>query len=159
MSKSSHQQEVLTRLRAALADEPDRIAVMATVACELFHEFDHFDWVGFYRVVDSRTLKVGPYQGSHGCTTIPFDRGVCGACARTRRLQLVNDVSQAPHHIACSSTTQSELVVPVLDVDGTLIAVLDVDSDQRNAFDDSDVRFLQEVAGLCARPHSPLASV
>ena len=150
MSKSSLQQEVLTRLRAALADEEDRIAAMATVACELFHAFEHFDWVGFYRVVDATTLKIGPYQGTHGCTTIPFDKGVCGACARTRQVQLVNDASQAPHHIACSSTTQSELVVPVLDAQGALIAVLDIDSDRLNAFDESDARFLEQVAGLCA---------
>jgi L-methionine (R)-S-oxide reductase len=149
MNKPLLQQEVLDRLRSALAGETDRVAVMATVVCELYHAFEHFDWVGFYRVVAATTLKIGPYQGTHGCTTIRFDQGVCGACARTRQVQLVNNVSLAPHHIACSSSTQSELVVPVLDPQGALIAVLDVDSDRLNAFDASDVRFLEAVAELC----------
>jgi L-methionine (R)-S-oxide reductase len=149
MGKSSLQQEVLGRLRAALAGEEDLIAAMATAACELYHAFDHFDWVGFYRAIDDNTLKIGPYQGTHGCTTIRFDQGVCGACARTQQTQLVNDVALAPHHIACSNTTQAELVVPLLNAQGAVIAVLDVDSNQLNAFDESDVRFLEAVAVLC----------
>jgi GAF domain-containing protein len=111
---------------------------MATVASELFHAFEDFDWVGFYRNVGGELLKIGPYQGGHGCLTIPFARGVCGQCARERRLQNVPDVRAIPHHIACSSATISEIVVPIFDGAGALLAVLDVDSDRPAAFDATD---------------------
>ncbi len=151
MNKQQIYEEVLVKLRGYLADETDFIAAMATVACELFHSFEHFHWAGFYRVVGEGLLKIGPYQGPHGCTTIRFDQGVCGACARSRQVQMVNDVSQAPHHIACSSTTQSELVVPVFDAATQLIAVLDIDSNSLNAFDAADTTGLQQVTQLFAQ--------
>ena len=106
---------------------------------------DHFDWTGFYRVVSPRLLKVGPYQGGHGCLVIPFEKGVCGQCARERKPQVVPDVRQLPHHIACSTTTQSEIVVPVFDEAGELRAVLDVDSDSPGAFDHQDVIQLEQI--------------
>jgi GAF domain-containing protein len=118
--------------------EHDAIAVMATIAAELYASFERFSWVGFYRNVGGEVLKIGPYQGSHGCLTIPFNKGVCGKCARERTVQNVPDVSRAPHHIACSDTTKSELVVPIMSDDGQLIAVLDVDSDTEAAFDKTD---------------------
>ena len=93
--------------------ETDQIALMATIACEVYHADARFDWVGFYRVTAPETLKIGPYQGGHGCLVIPFSRGVCGACARSRAPQLVADVNAFPDHIACSSSTLSELVLPV----------------------------------------------
>jgi GAF domain-containing protein len=128
--------------------EDDWVAAMATVACELHHTFDHYDWTGFYRVVADDLLKVGPYQGGHGCLSIPFDRGVCGAAARERRTQLVPDVEDVPSHIACSSSTRSEIVVPVITAQGCLLAVLDVDSDRPDAFDDTDREHLE---ALCQR--------
>ncbi len=118
---------------------------MATVACELHHGLEHFDWTGFYRVVEPGLLKVGPYQGEHGCLAIPFTRGVCGRCARERQTQIVPDVALVPDHIACSSSTRSEIVVPVLDAAGRVRAVLDVDSDMPAAFDETDARNLEEV--------------
>jgi len=144
--------EVAARIRAVCEGEDDPVALMATVACELFHAFDHFDWVGFYRVVGPELLKIGPYQGGHGCLVIPFSRGVCGAAARERRTQVVPDVDAFPDHIACASSTRSEIVVPVFDARGRLIAVLDVDSDTPTAFDDGDATALEALmAAVFAR--------
>ena len=140
--------EVHARIRALLEDEDDWIAAMATVACELHHAFDTFHWTGFYRAVAPGLLVVGPYQGGHGCLRIPFDRGVCGAAARTRQTQLVPDVDRFPGHIACSSTTRSEIVVPVLTPEGRLLAVLDVDSDFPDAFDAVDQQQLEQLCRL-----------
>lgn len=126
--------EVSARIHAALEDEDDWVAAMATVACELHCAFGHLDWTGFYRHVGGGMLVIGPYQGGHGCLRIPFSRGVCGAAARERHTQLVPDVEQFPGHIACASSTRSELVVPVLAPDGRVIAVLDLDSDLPDAF-------------------------
>tara|TARA_Y100001934_G_scaffold274119_1_gene365611 strand:+ start:233 stop:679 length:447 start_codon:yes stop_codon:yes gene_type:complete len=107
--------QLLKDLQAMLADEDDWTAAMATVACEIFQRDPQINWAGFYRVVGPRLLKVGPYQGSHGCLTIPFERGVCGRAAREARSQRVDDVREVPDHIACSNSTLSELVVPILD--------------------------------------------
>ena len=125
--------------------ETDQIALMATIACEVYHADARFDWVGFYRVTAPETLKIGPYQGGHGCLVIPFSRGVCGACARSRAPQLVADVNAFPDHIACSSSTLSELVLPVFEADGALIAVFDIDSDQADAFTETDVQELSKI--------------
>jgi GAF domain-containing protein len=137
--------EVEARLRAVSAGETDAIALMATVACELYHAFDDFDWVGFYRVTAPGLLKIGPYQGGHGCLSIPFSRGVCGAAAREGRTQIVPDVEAFAGHIACSSSTRSEIVVPVRDGSGGLLGVLDVDSDTPAAFDDGDAAALERL--------------
>jgi len=131
------------RIDALLNGETDWIAAMATVACELHHSFEYYDWTGFYRAVSDDHLIVGPYQGPHGCLHIDFDRGVCGAAARTRQTQLWPDVSEAPDHIACQSSTQSEVVVPVITPDDRLLAVLDVDSDTLGAFDETDQEHLK----------------
>lgn len=143
--------DVLDRIDALLEGETDWIAAMATVSCELHHTFDYFDWTGFYRAVSDDLLVVGPYQGGHGCLRIPFDRGVCGAAARTRTTQFVPDVHEAADHIACSSTTQSEVVVPVLTPDDTLLAVLDVDSDTLDAFSEVDRDMLERLANTLGR--------
>lgn len=118
--------------------ETDAVALMATVACEVHHADDRFDWTGFYRVVAPGLLKIGPYQGGHGCLVIPFDRGVCGAAARTGEVQLVDDVDSFDGHIACASSTRSELVLPVRNGAGELIAVFDIDSNQPAAFTRKD---------------------
>ena len=145
MNKTAQYEEVMTHLRGLLDGETDEVAAMATIVCELHHTMGHFDWTGFYRVVAPGVLKVGPYQGGHGCLTIPFERGVCGRCAREARTQLVPDVEALPYHIACSGTTRSEIVVPVFDAAGRVRAVLDVDSDTLAAFDETDARFLEEI--------------
>lgn len=135
--------EIHRRIEALLDGETDWIAAMATVACELHHTFGVYDWTGFYRAVSDDRLIVGPYQGPHGCLHIDFDRGVCGAAARTRETQLWPDVSEAPDHIACQSSTRSEIVVPVLTPDDRLLGVLDVDSDTLGAFDPIDQEHLE----------------
>lgn len=125
--------------------ETDAVALMATVACEVHHSDDRFDWTGFYRVVGPELLKIGPYQGGHGCLVIPFSRGVCGAAARDMKTQLVPDVDAFPGHIACASSTRSELVLPVTNGAGQLIAVFDLDSDQPEAFTPEDAAALEEI--------------
>ncbi|MEH6674000.1 MAG: GAF domain-containing protein [Sulfitobacter sp.] len=125
-------------LQALTEGETDSVALMATVACEVHHADDRFDWTGFYRVTDPELLKIGPYQGGHGCLVIPFARGVCGAAARTGETQLVEDVDAFPGHIACASSTRSEIVLPVWDGKGELLGVFDIDSNQPAAFDQTD---------------------
>ena len=146
--KAAAYEDARERVAALLDGENDWVAAMATVACELHHTFARYDWTGFYRVVAPRLLKAGPYQGGHGCLSIPFDRGVCGAAARTGQTQLMPDVEEFPDHIACSSSTRSEIVVPVHAPGGRLLAVLDVDSDRRAAFDETDQNHLEP---LCQR--------
>ena len=130
MEKLQIDQQVITKLWAICAGETDFVTIMAVVAGELFHAVDGFDWVGFYRVVAPGLLKLGPYQGGHGCLVIPFDKGVCGAAARKKQTQIVDDVHQFDGHIACAASTQSELVIPVFDKGHNLVAVLDIDSNQ-----------------------------
>jgi GAF domain-containing protein len=147
--------DILSRLEAILDGEDDWIAAMATVACELHHGFDHFHWTGFYRKTAPEMLTIGPYQGGHGCLRIAFERGVCGAAARSKTTQLVDDVHTFPGHIACSSTTSSEIVVPVLAPDGELLAVLDVDSDDPAAFDEVDRRYLEQLCTWLGEAYAP----
>ena len=129
----------LSQTIAALTEgETDTVSLMATVACEVHHSDDRFDWTGFYRVVGPELLTIGPYQGGHGCLVIPFSRGVCGAAARKREIQLVDDVNAFADHIACSSSTQSELVLPIENGQGELLGVFDIDSDQPAAFTQED---------------------
>ncbi|MBF9032911.1 GAF domain-containing protein [Rhodobacterales bacterium HKCCE2091] len=132
-------------IEALTRGETDQVALMATLACEIHHADDRFDWTGFYRVTEPGLLKIGPYQGGHGCLVIPFDRGVCGACARTGEVQLVPDVDAFPGHIACASSTRSEIVLPVRNGAGELIAVLDIDSDRPDAFTEEDAKGLSAI--------------
>ncbi|MCU0618065.1 MAG: GAF domain-containing protein [Gemmatimonadaceae bacterium] len=126
-----------------LAGHSDALAGMATTSALLHHAFGHL-WTGFYRVVEPDTLlRVGPYQGSLGCLDIAFGRGVCGTAAAERRTVVVPDVHAFPGHIACDGRSQSEIVVPVFDADGALLAVLDIDSDQPARFDDVDAAGLE----------------
>lgn len=136
--------DVAARIAALTGGEDDTIAKMATIACELFHAFERFHWVGFYRNVGNETLKIGPYQGGHGCLVIPFSRGVCGACASIGETLIVPDVDAFSDHIACSSTTRSEIVVPVF-AEGGLIGVLDIDSDFPDAFTEEDGRQFEAI--------------
>jgi len=126
---------------------------MSTVSCELYHTFEYFNWVGFYRLVDGELLKVGPFQGSHGCLTIRIETGVCGKCVRENDVQIENDVAKAPHHIACSSETQAEIVMPIRDEDGNVWAVLDIDSLEKDCFDATDERYLRDVCEWISKRH------
>ncbi len=149
--RATHYELTLQRIDALLEGEDDWVSAMATVACELHHSFAYFHWTGFYRHLSHEVLAVGPYQGAHACLRIPFSRGVCGAAARTQETQLVADVHAFEDHIACSSTTLSELVVPIV-VRDRVLAVLDVDSDLPAVFHDTDKRYLERLAaGLAER--------
>ena len=134
--------DLIQSIRALTDGETDTITLMATVACEVHHGHPFADWTGFYRVVGPQLLKIGPYQGGHGCLTIPFSRGVCGACARTGQVQNVPDVDAFADHIACSSTTKSELVLPVFNAKGQLLGVFDIDSNTPAAFTAADEAWL-----------------
>ncbi len=149
--KSARYAEVATEIMAVLEGEPNRTARMATVASMLHDAFDSFFWTGFYVVDEDKRaagideLVVGPYQGTLGCLRIPFGRGVCGAAAATGQTQVVEDVHAFPGHIACDSRSASEIVVPVRDGAGQLIAVLDVDSTDKAAFDAVDQAALEDL--------------
>ncbi|MBO9450618.1 GAF domain-containing protein [Tropicibacter sp. R16_0] len=134
-----------TTIASLTEGETDEVALMATVTCEVHHSDDRFDWTGFYRVTEPELLKIGPYQGGHGCLVIPFARGVCGAAARTGEVQLVPDVEAFPGHIACATSTRSELVLPVHNAKGEVIAVFDIDSDQPDAFTQEDADALTSI--------------
>ena len=129
-------------IRALCHGETDTVALMATLACEIHHAHPFADWTGFYRVTAPELLKIGPYQGGHGCLVIPFSRGVCGAAARLGQVQNVPDVEDFPGHIACSSSTRSELVLPVWNGAGRLLGVLDIDSNTSAAFTAEDEAWL-----------------
>ena len=143
MAQKQLSDDLVTRISALCEGEDDVIAKMATISCELYHAVDGYDWVGFYRVTEPQLLKIGPYQGGHGCLTIPFSKGVCCAAARLAATQLVDDVNAFEGHIACSSSTQSELVLPIFDKSGTVIAVLDIDSDCSAFFSSEDAATLE----------------
>lgn len=140
--------EISAELAAVLEGLEDPIAAMASCACILRERLPAATWAGFYRVVAPGLLRVGPYQGPLGCLEIPFDRGVCGAAARERATQLVPDVHAFPGHIACDSMARSEIVVPVFDPEGELVAVLDLDSHEPAAFDEIDREGLEQIAEL-----------
>jgi GAF domain-containing protein len=138
--KKALYEEAQKELISITEGETNVPALMATVSCVLSQKFDYYFWTGFYNVDPEKEneLVVGPYQGTLGCLRIPFGRGVCGAAASTRETQVVADVHAFPGHIACDSRTNSEIVVPVINADGQLIAVLDVDSVEHNSFDETD---------------------
>jgi GAF domain-containing protein len=147
VEKEARYAAVAEEIAAVLDGEPNLIARMATVSSMLAGSFEHYFWTGFYVVDPARPaeLVVGPYQGSLGCMRIAFGRGVCGTAAATRTTQVVEDVNAFPGHIACDSRSASEIVAPVFDADGQLIAVFDVDSDRVAAFDGVDQRWLERI--------------
>ena len=143
--KADAYRELAGHIDAVLEGIDDEIAEMATVACLVHQAFGHL-WTGFYRVVEpGRLLRVGPYQGTLGCLEIAVGRGVCGTAAAERRTVVVPDVEAFPGHIACDGRSRSEIVVPVMGRSGELIAVLDVDSERLEAFDEEDARGLEEI--------------
>ncbi len=133
--------EALPQIRAVLEGETDAVALESTLACLLWETFSHANFCGFYRRVGPSMLAVGPYQGSMGCLRIDFARGVCGACARTKTVQRVDDVNAFPGHITCDSNSRSELVVPII-ARGEVRAVLDIDSPHLAAFSSEEAERL-----------------
>ena len=151
--KQDTYREALDEIVAIWSDEGgdslDDIALMATINSVLSGKFATYFWTGFYRVCGDR-LIVGPYIGTVGCLQIQFGRGVCGTAAAERRTVIVPDVEKFPGHIACDARSRSEIVVPVFDRDGVLIAVLDVDSEELGAFDEEDQAGLEKIVALFA---------
>ena len=147
--KAARYAEVEDEILAVLEGEPNRTARMATVSAMLADAFPVFFWTGFYVVDPDKAgeLVVGPYQGTLGCLRIAFGRGVCGTAARDLETQIVEDVHAFPGHIACDSRSVSEIVVPVRDAAGQLIAVLDVDATEKAAFDAIDAMALERLMG------------
>ena len=145
--KQARYEEVAREIAAVLNGEENLVARMATVSNILHHAFDHYFWTGFYVVDPSKhdELVIGPYQGTLGCLRIPFGKGVCGTAAAARETQIVDDVHAFPGHIPCDARSESEIVVPVFDRAGDLIAVFDVDSDQKAMFDDIDKAGIESV--------------
>lgn len=144
-TKQERYEALLPQIKAVVEDEPDLIANMANVAAML-HETFGFWWTGFYRV-EGQELVLGPFQGPMACTRIKKGRGVCGTAWAEAQTQVVPDVDQFPGHIACSSASRSEIVVPIFK-EGEVIAVLDIDSAQLGTFDQTDLRYLEQVVEM-----------
>lgn len=144
--KAAKYKSLLPQIGALVGDEPNIIANMANTTAALKEVFGFF-WVGFY-LVENETLVLGPFQGPVACTRIGQGKGVCGAAWSDKRTVLVPDVDKFPGHIACSSGSRSEIVVPGIDAQGKVKFVLDVDSDKLNDFDDTDVQYLKQVVKL-----------
>ncbi len=145
---------ILPQIESVIAGTDDLIANLANVAAILKQAFN-FHWVGFYRTTGPAMLTLGPFQGPLACVSIPFDRGVCGAAARTQQTIVVADVDAFPGHIACSSLSKSEIVVPLVR-GGTTRLLLDVDSDKPAHFDATDQSCLEQIVRLIAKQHWPL---
>lgn len=146
-SKPEQYAQLLEQAQALLHDERDRIANAANLSALVYHALPALNWVGFY-LHDGNELVVGPFQGLPACVRIPLDKGVCGAAARTRTTQRVEDVNDFPGHIACDSASRSELVVPLVANDGSLIGVFDLDSPEPGRFDEEDQRGLEAIAAM-----------
>ena len=156
-AKEARYETVAEQIEATLAGETDLTASMASVVCLLHNAFPYYFWTGFYRRVDRERLLVGPYQGTLGCLWIDFGRGVCGTAASQRETVIVADVHAFPGHIACDAASASEIVVPVFDARGELMAVFDVDSTVPDAFDEVDQRWLERIlAGLADKEPGPI---
>ena len=134
------------QIHALIEGETDSVAVMANV-CAAIHEAMGFWWTGFYRVKDGE-LILGPFQGSVACMHIGFGKGVCGTAWKEQRTVIVPDVEQFPGHIACSSLSRSEIVVPVFSNTGEIVAVLDIDSKELSTFDETDQEYLERTCRM-----------
>ena len=143
MEKEKHYQELAKQISALVEGETDSISVMANVSAAI-HEAMGFFWTGFY-VVKGDELRLGPFQGSVACMHIPYGRGVCGTAWQRKATVIVPDVEEFPGHIACSSLSRSEIVVPVFDANNNVTAVLDIDSRELNTFDEVDQRWLEKI--------------
>jgi L-methionine (R)-S-oxide reductase len=151
--------DLTARIAGLIEGEVDETAIYATAACEIHHAFSHHHWTGFYRHVEADMLVIGPYQGTHGCLRIPFGEGVCGRAARSQSTLVVPDVRLFEGHIACSTSTRSEIVVPLVAPDGSVLGVLDIDSDHVDAFDDLDRACLERIAHLLSTALAETSSI
>jgi len=141
-SREEQYETVIKQLDALLTGEPNVVANLSNASALLNQFLDRVNWVGFY-VTEGNQLVLGPFQGMPACVRIPFGRGVCGVAAETKTTQLVADVHQFPGHIACDSASNSEIVVPIIK-DGNVIGVLDIDSPEKNRFDEVDQHYLEK---------------
>jgi len=146
MNKDEKYQLLTEQIESLIAGENDTVAVMANVCAAIQQEMGFF-WTGFYRVVNDELL-LGPFQGPVACMHIPFGRGVCGSAWKQRQTIVVHDVEQFPGHIACSSLSRSEIVVPLFTEEGEVSAVLDIDSKELNTFDDTDRQYLENICKI-----------
>ena len=150
LPKAEAYEQLDAHVRAVLDGTSDSIAAMATMSALIHHAFGHL-WTGFYRVVEAnKLLRIGPYQGTLGCLEIEFGRGVCGTAAAERRTVVVEDVHTFPGHISCDARSRSEIVVPILNSNGVLVAVLDIDAEVPGAFDEDDQRGLERIVSWFA---------
>jgi GAF domain-containing protein len=150
MNKDEKYQLLTEQIESLIAGENDTVAVMANVCAAIQQEMGFF-WTGFYRVVNDELL-LGPFQGPVACMHIPFGRGVCGSAWKQRQTIVVPDVEQFPGHIACSSLSRSEIVVPLFTEIGEVSAVLDIDSKELNTFDDTDRQYLENICKIISAP-------
>ena len=148
--KAGRYKRMYLQLEELLKDRPNAAACMATIAAVLHNKMDYFFWTGFY-LLDDGELIVGPYQGSLACIRLKKDAGVCWAGINTGKTVIVPDVHLFPGHIACDSRSNSEIVVPVVNGNGTIIGVLDVDSKGFDSFDQADAEWLEKMVGLISR--------
>ena len=145
-SRVERYQELLPQLKALIADEPNEVANLGNISAALRQTFGFF-WVGFYSVDSETELVLGPFQGDIACTRITKGKGVCGTCWQNVETIIVSDVDQFPGHIACSSMSKSEIVVPILK-DNKVRLILDVDSDELNNFSETDAHFLEQLGQI-----------
>lgn len=150
-NKAREYQKILSKMKSVLETETDSVLIMSAVSTLLKSHFDHFIWAGFYRRTSRRGLSVGPYQGNWGVLHIEFGKGVCGKAAESEKTIIVSDVTKFPGYIECDNQTKSEIVVPVFDTKKHLIAVLDIDSSQLNAFDELDKEYLEEIVKIFSK--------
>ena len=146
LTKPERYQQLIPKIRALIEDESDLTANLANICAALKYSMDGFFWIGFY-FVKGGDLVLGPFQGPVACTRIKIPQGVCGSCVEKKETIIVPDVDQFPGHIACSSLSKSEIVVPLFK-DGKVWGVLDVDSDEYDKFDEVDKKYLEEICGI-----------
>ena len=151
MNKKETYELLLKQIAALIEGEADnKVGVLANVSAAIHHTFDAFFWTGFYFLNNENTLQLGPFQGTPACYNIPVGKGVCGTAFAERRTLVVPDVEQFAGHIACSSLSRSEIVVPIYNKEGEAVGVLDIDSTQLNAFDDIDAQYLEQAMRILA---------
>lgn len=161
MKEKEEKYRLLTeQIRSLIEGETDMVAVMANAVAAI-HETMNFFWTGVYRVVpkagtNTQELVLGPFQGPVACMHIPYGKGVCGSAWKQRQTLVVPDVEQFPGHIACSSLSRSEIVVPVLSSTGEVLAVLDIDSKELATFDNTDRQYLEEICRIITKNVFPL---
>lgn len=151
ISRKEEYDKLLKDLAAVTYGETFLPSVLSTIACLIYRQLTGIYWSGFY-LEHEGVLKVGPYQGTLGCITIAPERGVCGRAYRTKQVQIVGNVHDDPEHIACDAASLSEIVIPVFRPDGSVFAVLDVDSAAENRFDEVDAKYLQEMIRSLVEP-------